>query len=136
MLQSMQEQLDNVNRLMAGQLVNLDQSVKEQLGSQLGMMARTLEEKMDRLSEQSKPQEEEPLSESIHRECVKVYRNVQAVVVEESGKQGEAITETKAGLASLKGKAGFILGASAAAMVFSLVGLVIQILNWLNVISF
>ena len=72
--------------------------------------------------------------ESVHRECVKVYRNVQAVVVEEGGKQNEALTETKSGITSLKGKLGIILGISAAGMVFGIASLTMQILTRLNII--
>lgn len=39
--------------------------------------------------------------ENLHKECVKVYRNIQAVVTEESGKSGEAV---QSGLHNLSGK--------------------------------
>lgn len=76
------------------------------------------------------------LEENVHKECVKVYRNVQAVMVEESGKQGEALAETKAGMASLKGKLGAILGISVAAMILSLAGVLYQVLSGLHVLPF
>lgn len=74
--------------------------------------------------------------ESVHKECVKVYRNVQAVVVEESDKQlkaAEGIAET---VKASESKSNAILGISVAALVFSLAGVVLQIMNMLNLISF
>ena len=67
--------------------------------------------------------------EFTHRENVKVYRNVQAVVVEENSKQTENIT---AAVKKLRGKLNGILGVSIAALIISLGSLVIQILNMMN----
>lgn len=64
--------------------------------------------------------------ESVHRECVKVYRNVQAIVVEESGKQTENVNES---VKVLKGKLKAVFGISIGALVVSVLGLVAQILN-------
>ena len=65
--------------------------------------------------------------ENVHKECVKVYRNVQAVVVEESGKQKEAIAETQKATEKLKGKLNAILGISVVALILSLAGVAIQV---------
>ena len=73
------------------------------------------------------------VEENVHKECVKVYRNVQAVMVEESGRQGEALAQAKADVAGVRGKLGAVLGVSVAAMVISLAGLVLQILDGLNI---
>lgn len=72
--------------------------------------------------------------EAVHRECVRTYRNVQAVVTEESSKQADNINTAVNGM---KGRLGGILGVSVAALVvslFSLAGIVFQILVWLHVI--
>lgn len=69
------------------------------------------------------------VNESIHKECVKVYRNVQAVVVEENEKQSESLAATINGL---RGKLNAILGVSIAALILALGSVVIQVLNLLN----
>ena len=61
---------------------------------------------------------------------------MQAVVVEESGKQKEALSEAKTGIVSVGKKQKMILGFSIAGLAAGLAGLVIQILNWMNVNPF
>ncbi len=68
--------------------------------------------------------------ENVHKECVKVYRNVQAIVVEESGKQTENVNES---VKKLTGKLKAVFGISLGALVFSVLGLVAQILNLLHI---
>lgn len=70
-------------------------------------------------------------NDSVHRECVKVYRNVQAVVLEESGKQAESLSESSRTTKAMVKKA---LGLSAAAALFSLISAAIQILSMLHLI--
>lgn len=71
----------------------------------------------------------ESVNDNIHKECVKVYRNVQAVVVEENGKQTETLTGT---VSALKGKLNAIMGVSIAALILALGSVVIQVMNLLN----
>ena len=59
-----------------------------------------------------------------------MYRNVQAVVVEESNKQTEAVNAAATGL---KGKLNAILGISIAALVAALGGIAFQVLTYLQV---
>lgn len=73
------------------------------------------------------------VEENVHKECVKVYRNVQAVVVEESGKQAKALEEIAAKVNSFNGKLGAVLGISIAALVFALAGTVLQVLSALGI---
>lgn len=68
-------------------------------------------------------------NENVHKECVKVYRNVQAVVVEENGKQTENVV---ASVNKLKGKMNAVLGVSITAMILALASVVLQVLNLLN----
>lgn len=68
-------------------------------------------------------------NENVHKECVKVYRNVQAVVVEENAKQSENVMNS---VNALKGKMNAILGVSIAALVMALTGVILQILNMSN----
>lgn len=71
--------------------------------------------------------------ENVHKECVKVYRNVQAVVVEESEKQQKAVEEAGKAAGSLGGKINAVLGISVAALIFSLAGVILQLLSGLNI---
>ncbi|MCM1327639.1 MAG: hypothetical protein NC094_02860 [Bacteroidales bacterium] len=73
----------------------------------------------------------ENTNDCVHRECVKVYRNVQAVVLEESGKQAESLSESSRSTKAILTK---IMGLSAAAVVFSLISAAIQILSMLHII--
>lgn len=60
-----------------------------------------------------------------HRECVKVYRNVQAVISESNDKQNETVNEL---IKPLKGKIGGVMSVSIAALIFSVLGVALQIL--------
>jgi len=73
------------------------------------------------------------LDENIHKECVKVYRNVQAVVVEESEKQKEALESTKERVSVLGGKLKLIVGLAAGTLAVSVIGLALQIISMLNI---
>ena len=101
-------------------------------------MEKSLQEKLQqfdsKLEEQADGQLTEKLSaidDNIHKECVKVYRNVQAVIVEESEKQKEAAsTETK----DVGKKVGTVLTVSVLALIFSVLSIVLQVLVMLNVL--
>lgn len=66
----------------------------------------------------------------VHRECVKVYRNVQAVVAEESNKQLEGVNDISR---SLKGRMDKVMLLAAGALAVSVAGVVLQILSLLHV---
>lgn len=67
----------------------LEAKMAEQFRSNLEEMKTLLEEQQKLMDEKFRKTEE-----YFHRESVKVYRNVQAVVVEESNKQTQQLTET------------------------------------------
>lgn len=70
----------------------------------------------------------------VHKECVKVYRNVQAVVVEEMNKQNE---EMNAKLEAVAGKQRTLMGFTVAGMIFALLSaavLTAQLLIQLQII--
>ncbi len=67
--------------------------------------------------------------ESVHRECVKVYRNVQAVVNEESGKVSDALKEE---LHGQNGRMTAILSVSVMALLLSGAGVILQVLGILG----
>ena len=133
------EELKALLRQFKEQMDGMEQA----LGVQLEAALRAPEEKLDQLCGQLEAQSAvqltekfDSLEENVHKECVKVYRNVQAVLVEESGRQGEGLTDVKAGVTSLKGKINAILTVSVLAMIFSLLGIVMQILGRLNLLPF
>lgn len=100
------------------------QAVLEELKAQLAEQPEALEELKKQLGEKVAAS-----NENIHKECVKVYRNVQAVVVEENGKQTEAVAGIVNGL---RGKLNAILGVSITALILAIGSIVIQVLNMLN----
>lgn len=71
------------------------------------------------------------LNEGVHKECVKVYRNVQAAIAEENGKQTELINKS---VGALAGKIKVVMCISFASLVMTLAGLFFQILVFLNVL--
>ena len=73
----------------------------------------------------------EIINDYVHRENVKVYRNVQAVVVEEAAKHTENLEKLSKDGA---GKIRVIIGVSAVALAASLGSLIFQILTYLHVI--
>lgn len=115
---------DEINRLVAESIEKI-QSIQQNT-TELEDLKMRLEGQLENLntgvSEKMTASEE-----NVHKECVKVYRNVQAVVVEESVKQKEAIAETAKATEKLKGKINAVLGISIAALIVSLSGLAITI---------
>ena len=115
---------DEINRLVSESIVKIsemqaDTEGLEQMQDALEKMENAVESKLA------------SIDENVHKECVKVYRNVQASVVEENGKQTESVI---AAVNGLKGKLKAILGVSIAALVVSVGGIVFQVLVYLNVI--
>jgi len=131
-LEKLGVKLDSVQGLISAQL--------DTVNGQLESMNGAISAKMDFLSQQlgDKPKDgfEEKFAiadENVHKECVKVYRNVQAVVMEESGKQAETLTEITGKLNAMRSRIGIVLGISVAALVFSLAGTILQLLKILGV---
>lgn len=73
----------------------------------------------------------ETINDFVHKENVKVYRNVQAVVVEEAAKHTENMEKISKAEA---GKMKAVLGISAVALLASLGSLIFQILTYLHII--
>lgn len=138
-LEKVNGKLDSINvqqDCVVGQLGSMSEQLKSvngELSGKIELLSAQLQEK-----EQEKPGDrlEEKFAEAdenVHKECVKVYRNVQAVIMEESGKQGETLAEISGRLNATRGRLGIVLGISAAALVFSLAGAVMQLLNLLGI---
>lgn len=103
---------------------------KEQDSEELKALLQNLEQAQAELKK-SQLEQFEQLTDHVHKENVKVYRNVQAVVVDEASKQNE--TNGKV-LSSLSGKLGAVLGISIVALLTAVAGVVFQILVYLHII--
>lgn len=151
------ERLGNVNRIMGERLEGVDKALDERLEDmdaaldqrlenmnasleqRLVGLDRSLEEKLSQLDfKQSETEEEQrdkflPITETVHKECVKVYRNVQAVILEESGKQAESQGNVSTDVQRVGKKLNRVFGISLIALLASLLSAAIQILNMLNI---
>ena len=117
------EKLEEGQQAVSGKIEELERGFAEKLeGLQKEESGASLDEKID------------TMEENVHKECVKVYRNVQAVVMEESAKQKEAVEELDKGVKESGGKMGLILGISIAALICSLAGTILQCLTIFNLI--
>lgn len=143
---SVEEQLSDMDTSMASQLTAANESVMgalKNMENSLDEKLSPLDEKLNRLDsmlEEKEEKEEEPLAdrllpitENIHKECVKVYRNVQAVVVEENGKQTETLSNTATVVQRVGKKLNTVFGISLAALIISLLGVVMQVLSMMNI---
>lgn len=113
-----------IDRLVKEGTDRIQQIAEESLAKIQEIQAAEAEDGSDELK-QAIAEKIESVNDFVHRECVKVYRNVQAVIVEESGKQIEATNEA---VKAVKGKLGAVMGISIAALLFSVAGVVMQIL--------
>lgn len=91
----------------------------EELNAQLGEFKKILTEQM------------EQLTDHVHKEDVKVYRNVQAVVVDETAKQSDILGKS---LASMSGSLKVVTGISVAALLAAVAGIAFQVLVYLHII--
>lgn len=102
-------------------------AIEQQITEKFGGLEKNMGETLDRIDKQL-AERFTTLEDNVHKECVKVYRNVQAVVVEESGKQSETVSGSASTVKKMGGKVSAILGISVAALIVSLGGLVLQII--------
>lgn len=135
-LEELDQKLTAANDPVLEAMTGLEKSLQEKL-QQFGSK---LEEQFDnKPEEQADGQLTEKLNvmdENVHKECVKVYRNVQAVILEESEKQKEAISNFSSETKGIGKKVGAVLIVSVLALVFSILSIALQVLNMLNIIPF
>ena len=133
-IRALQQEMKELREILTQsqeRLAGMDKSV----AWQLEFLSKSLGEKIDSVCGQLEAQASGPiperldvLEENVHKECVKVYRNVQAVMVEESGKQAESLSEVKSAVSSMKGRTGALLVLSAAALLMSMGAILLQLL--------
>lgn len=109
-------------------------------GSQIDRLTQDAIEKIQAIAQDREALEQlgqmlkerlEQTDEYVHKENVKVYRNVQAVVVEESGRQKEAVEGASKDVAA---KLKTVIGISIAALAAAAGGLVLQLLVCFHII--
>lgn len=95
--------------------------------------SRDTEELKELLTELKGLQSEQftQLTDHVHKENIKVYRNVQAVVVDETAKQSEMSGKS---LSAVSRKLTAVLGISIAALIAAVAGVVFQILVYLHIL--
>lgn len=140
-LEELGKRLEELEKGIGGfgkDLGELEKSVGE-LGKGFGEQEKALGELREGFENLEKSVQEQSgavgaaVGENVHKECVKVYRNVQAVVVEESEKQQKQTEDTGRTVSSMGGKISAVLGISVAALVFSLASVILQLLSALNI---
>lgn len=109
-------------------LEHLEESLRElqQSGGEMSREVQTLEKNTRERLESI----EAATCENVHKECVKVYRNVQAVITAAGDRTAEG---TRDAVKKVSGKIKALIGISVAALVFSLAGFALQLLNLLNI---
>ncbi len=103
--------------------------IEQSVNGNLGLIS----EQLSRIPEGEDEAKFASLEESVHKECVKVYRNVQAVVVDECGKQAASVKEAVSGIGSLKGRLNAVFGISVVAMIAAIGSIVLQMLSMLGI---
>lgn len=124
------ENVDKVNELIDASLTKLEEIKAngenvEQLEKQIAELKAGVEAIYAQFGE---------LSEHVHKENVKVYRNVQAVVVEESTKLGEQNNANAVVTKKVSGKASAALILSIMTLIVTVASLTLQILSFFGLI--
>lgn len=132
--ESIQSSVDTV-KAIAESIQNSVAALKEDTEWKSGDVETLLDESMEKITAMQQSMEEVIASsgENMHKECVKVYRNVQAVVVEESAKQAEGLEMVTAKVNAVKGKAGAAFGISIVTLILMICSVAMQVLQFLNI---
>ena len=134
-MSELKEHLEELDR----KLISATDPVLEAMAGLEKSLQEKLQEFDSKLEERADDQLTEKLNvmdENVHKECVKVYRNVQAVILEESEKQKEAISNSSSETKAIGKKVGTVLRVSVFALIFSILGIALQVLGMLNILPF
>lgn len=121
-----QEQAADIKQLAQEQAADIKLLIQEQTSG----MSGSVEEQMSAISQKMEEQSSQS-NDFVHRENVKVYRNVQAVVLDEAGKHREAL---ESAVKTVSGRLNTVLGISIGALAAGVLGLVFQILTYFHII--
>ncbi len=129
---SMEDQLDSMRSMVKAQvsgIKNVQDGQLDSLRSALDAQNNTLAAKLGEMQTNLETQLNGS-NDFIHKECVKVYRNVQAVVGEENNKQSDNLEYL---IKPMTGKMKSLFSISVTALVFSLIGVILQVLSLLHI---
>ena len=122
---TLEQRLGELNNTLEKRFLDMDQSLEERLGQIDSKLSTQTDDQLD--------EKLLPITESVHKECVKVYRNVQAVIQEENGKQAELMDSVASGVKRVGKKLNIVFGISLAALLLTLFSTVVQIMNMMNI---
>lgn len=129
---SIEDQLDSIRSMVKAQISGIKNGQDgqvESLNRALDQQNNTLATKLGEIQTNLETQLNGS-SDFIHKECVKVYRNVQAVVAEENNKQTDNLEYL---IKPMTAKMKSLFSISVTALVFSLIGVILQVLNLLHI---
>lgn len=133
MRNSMEDQLDSMRSMVKAQVSGLKNNQEGQLDglrSAIDKQNDTIESQLNLIKEDLATQLSGS-NEFVHRECVKVYRNVQAVVGEENSKQNDNLDYT---LKPMSRRVINVQKISIAALTVSAISLVLQVLGIFGIV--
>lgn len=133
MRNSMEDQLDSMRSMVKAQVSGLKNNQEGQLDglrSAIDKQNDTLESQLNLIKEDLATQLSGS-NEFVHRECVKVYRNVQAVVGEENNKQNDNLDYT---LKPMSRRVVNIQKISIAALALSAISVILQVLGIFGIV--
>lgn len=134
--QQLRENASGLEKIVRERIEHLSGEAEEhmqEIGNESLLRIENFQWNQDSLKQLQEEVSELPahIDEVVHRENVKVYRNVQAVVTDENAKQAEKNQEIAGGL---KSRLSPILGISIAALFLSAAGLIFQLLTYFGII--
>lgn len=135
-LEELDQKLAVANDSVLKAVTGLEKSLQEELRQFDSKLEEQFDNKPEEQDDSQLTEKLNVLDENVHKECVKVYRNVQAVILEESEKQKEAISNLSLETKGIVKKVGTILGVSVLVFIFSVLGIVLQVLGMFNVLPF
>lgn len=132
-LEELDKKLAAANDPVLEAMTGLEKSLQEKLQQFDSKLEERLDSKAEEQADSQLTEKLNVMDENVHKECVKVYRNVQAVILEESGKQREAVSSSSSGIGK---KVGTVLKVSVFALIFAILGIALQVLGMLNILPF
>ena len=135
-LEELDQKLTVANEPVLKAVAGLEKSLQEKLQQFDNKLEEQLGSKPEEQTDDQLTEKLNVIDENVHKECVKVYRNVQAVILEESEKQKESISKSSSETKGIKKKVGAVLGVSVLALIFSILGIALQVLDILNLLPF
>ncbi len=137
----MQQANAQVKSYVEASLGKLDSVQKDNTATEeLGALLKEALDRLDELGDRSAGTDEllrelqtkvNESGEDVHKECVKVYRNVQAVVTEEAHKQSEGVSEMISEITGGVRKANRF---AVLAFIAALIGVILQVLQILHIL--